>query len=91
MHIRNSFNDAITLYNELKSEYNYSIFLLIRNKYDLKINQENNDNDNDNDNDYVPDEEALEFADKNNIIFTHASSFEKYETGIKELFTLILN
>ena len=84
---RNSFNDAITLYNELKSVYNYSIFVLIRNKYDLKINQENNDNDIDND--YVPDEEALEFADKNNIIFTHASSFEKYETGIKELLSFI--
>ena len=57
------------------------IYFVIRNKYDLKVK----------DKEYVSDEEVLEFADKNNIFFTHMSSYEKYETGIENLIYLILN
>ena len=39
----------------------------------------------------VSDEEALEFADKYNMLFFHLSLHEKYETGIKELFETVLN
>ena len=57
------------------------ICFLIRSKYDLNLNLEKNE--------IVSDEEALEFADKNNFIFTHISSFEKYGNGIDNLFDII--
>ena len=56
-----------------------AIFALIRNKYDYKCRNE------------ISDEEALEFADKNNMLFFHLSLHEKNETGIKELFETVLN
>ena len=37
----------------------------------------------------VSDEEALEFADQNNLYFTHINCFEKYENGLKDLFSFI--
>ncbi len=48
-------------------------FILIRSRYDecSKIN----DNEN-----MVSDEEALEYADLNNLYFTHISNFDKNET-----------
>ena len=64
---------------------NKAICILVRIKYDLGMNEDNRMND------FVSDEEALEFADKNNIKFAHVSSIEKYGDGIKELFSLILN
>ena len=82
---RNSFNNMIKLYEDIKSRTNKAKFILIRNKYDLEINELSNIKD------YVSEEEALEFADKNNTEFVHTSSLEKYGNGIKELFTLILN
>ena len=81
---RYSFEKGKKIYDELIQQYNNSIFCLIRCKYDLPLNKKNID-------DYVSDEEALEFASKNNIIFAHISNKEKYETGIKELFTIIFN
>ena len=40
---------------------------------------------------FVSDEEALEYiSNKNNFYFAHISSFEKYETGIKNLIEIIL-
>ena len=60
------------------------IFALIRNKYDKNLENRNNE-------DFVSDEEALEYADKHKLLFTHLSNFVKYETGIKELFELVLN
>ena len=42
-----------------------------------------------NNHDIVSDEEAIEFAAQNNLYFTHIDCFEKYETGLKELFSFI--
>ena len=55
-----------------------TIFALIRNKYD--INKEE-----------ISDEEAIEFADSNNMLFFHLSLIEKNENGINELFENVLN
>ena len=38
----------------------------------------------------VSDEEALEYADKQKLFFSHLSNFVKYETGINQIFELIL-
>ena len=56
-----------------------TIFALIRNKYDDTSKED------------ISDEEALEFADLNNMLFFHLSLHEKNETGIKELFEKVLN
>ena len=80
---RDSFNYIKNKYSQIKNESNNSIYVLIRNKYDIKANKDNNN--------IVSDEEALEFADANNIIFRHISSIEKYENGIIKLFELILD
>ena len=66
---------------EIKEESRNPILVLINTKYDLYLDSTKNEN-------FVTDEEALEFADKHNILFFHISNFEKYETGIKELLTL---
>ena len=88
---RESFNSIKKIYNELKNEYtNYRnhniIHVLIRNKYDEKINKHKIGI-----NDIVSDEEALEYADENNLIFSHVSSVTKNDPGIKKLFELILD
>ena len=57
------------------------LYFLIRIRYELK-NKENKD--------FVSDEEALEFANEKNAYFCHISVFEKYETGIYELFKLLI-
>jgi len=79
---RKSFLKAIEFYTNLYKSYPKSIYVLIKGKYDLPFKAENT-------NDIVSDEEALEFANKNEIIFAHLSNFEKYETGIIELFEKI--
>ena len=56
---------------------------MIRNKYDSKINEKNVN--------IISDEERLEFADQNGLIFRHVSCFEKNENGIIDLFELILD
>lgn len=55
------------------------IFVLIRCRYDIGGKIE------------ISDEEALEFADKNNMLFFHLSLNEKNETGVKELFETVIN
>ena len=80
---RDSFDYIKKKYYELKNEYNNSVFVFIRNKYDKKIKKNNKK--------FVPDEEVLEFTDNNEIIFVHISSFEKYNSGIKKLFELIFD
>ena len=80
---RDSFNYIKNKYSEIKNEHNNAICALIRNKYDIKANKDNKN--------IVSDEEALEFADANNIIFRHISSNEKSENGIIKLFELILD
>ena len=57
------------------------LYFLIRIRYELK-SKENND--------FVSDEEALEFAHEKDAYFCHISIFEKYETGIYELFKLLI-
>ena len=60
--------------NDFKEEnINSAFIVLVRSRYDECL--KNNDN-----KIIVSDEEALEFADSNNIYFTHLSNFEKYET-----------
>ena len=82
---RNSFYKAKEIYKNLYELNSNSIYALIRSKYDLNCKNEKELNN------FVSDEEALEFANQNNIIFFHLSCFEKYETGINELFTLIFS
>ena len=53
-----------------KNVNNNPIFVLIRSRYDECL--EKNDNKN-----IVSDEEALEYADLNNLYFAHLSNFEK--------------
>ena len=59
------------------------ILILIRYNYQKHFNSNEKK-------DLISDEEALEYADKNNIYFTHISSIEKNETGIKELLYTVL-
>ena len=66
-------------YTKERNEPNIPIFILVANKYDLCLESKDNDN-------IIPDEEAIEFAEANNILFAHLSLKEKYSNGIKELF-----
>jgi len=81
---RESFEKAKSYYNYFKVNYmkNNPIFALVRSKYDINFKSEENIN-------IVSEEEALEFSDENDMFFFHISSFEKYETGIKELLSFI--
>ena len=75
-----SFKRAKVLFNKTK-EFRYvneAVYVLISNKYDLYINSNNLEK--------VPEEEALEFATNNHILFAHISIAEKYGNGISELF-----
>ena len=76
-----SFERAKVLFNKIKEfcDVNKAIFVLISNKYDLYINSKNNL-------EKVSEEEALEFAINNKMLFAHISIAEKYGNGINELF-----
>ena len=78
---KQSFEYVKKIYSEQKNLVK-CLFYLIRIKYDLNIKPENKD--------FVSDEEALEYADKNNILFLHLSSFEKYDNGINSLLNYVL-
>ena len=80
---RNSFNYIENKISQMKKINNKAICVLIRNKYDSKINEKNVN--------IISDEEGLEFADKNNLFFQHISCFEKNENGIINLFEFILD
>ena len=80
---RDSFNYIKNKISQIQQTNNKAICVLIRNKYDSKIN-ENNVN-------IVSDEEVLEFADKNSLFFQHISCFEKNGNGIISLIELILD
>ena len=85
---RDSFEIAKSYYKGIKTESNKElnpIYILVRSKYELNKTTQ------DNWNGFVSDEEALEFADKNNMLFFHLSFNEKNETGFKELFENIIN
>ena len=83
---RNSFEIAKSYFEDIKKECNTinPIYVFIRSKYENVLKREEK-------NDIVRDEEALEFADENNIYFFHIGILEKYETGINDLFEFILN
>ncbi len=78
---KQSFEYVKKIYSEQKNLVK-CLFYLIRIKYDLNIKPENKD--------FVSDEEALEYADKNNILFLNLSSFEKYDNGINSLLNYVL-
>ena len=80
-----SFERAKVLFNKIKEfcDVNKAIFVLISNKYDLYINSKNNL-------EKVSEEEALEFAINNKMLFAHISIAEKYGNGINELFDKVL-
>ena len=80
---RQSFEKIKSLYCSGSIDKN-KIFFIVRNKYDLKKQFYDNS-------DIISDEEVLEFADENNMIFKHISNLEKYETGIDELFNEIIS
>ena len=82
---RKSLEKIKNSYITIKDVVNNMMVFLIRVKYDLNIKSDNNENI-----DFVSDEEAMEYADKNNMIFLHISSFEKYDNGIENLLNLIL-
>ena len=74
-----SFETAKRLIKECKENNNgNNIFVLIRSRYDECLKKNDNKN-------IVSDEEALEYADLNDLYYTHLSSFEKIETSFKEL------
>ena len=76
-----SFERAKTFFNMAKDNTKDKkvVMVLVSNKYDLQVKSKENIN-------KVSEEEALEYASKNNILFTHISIVEKYESGINELF-----
>ena len=78
-----SFEKAKTIINYVH-EYNEQnpLIVLIRTRYDECL--KNNDN-----RKIISDEEVLEFADRNNLLFIHYSNFEKYESGANELIKYI--
>ena len=63
---------------KLRCENKNCICVLIGNKYDLNIESKEYNN-------FVFDEEVLEFANNNSIIYTHISTLEKHSNGINEL------
>ena len=79
---RNSFENVEKIFPKQESNELDYICVLIRNNYELCLKSE--------DDNYVSDEEAMEYAEKNSMLFAHISSFEKYDSGIKNLLNLIL-
>ena len=59
------------------------ILVLIRIKYENDLNPKKYA--------VISDEEALEYADKNNMHFFHIGINKKYETGSNESFEFVLN
>ena len=78
---RQSFEEAKNYYKFALKNNDKAIYFLIRSKYDLN-SKENKE--------IVSDEEALKFADKNNLIFAHLSSFEKSFDGINDIFEIMI-
>ena len=79
-----SFEKAKIFFNDCKSYGNVDCLrALVRSRYDESC--KNNDANN-----FVSDEEALEFADSNNLYFFHFTSFEKYESGLNEFLDIFL-
>ena len=75
-----SFQRAKKFFNMVKDNTNDKklVIVLVSSKYDLYVKSKENMN-------RVSDEEALEYASKNNIPLAHISIVEKYDNGINEL------
>ena len=75
-----SFQRAKKFFNMAKDNTNDKklVIVLVSSKYDLYVKSKENMN-------RVSDEEALEYASKNDIPFAHISIVEKYDNGINEL------
>ena len=82
---KSSFKRVDEILFQIKNEdIKNAILGLISNKYEKNVKNVHNM-------DIVSDEEALEYADKNKLYFSHLSNFVKYETGINQIFELALN
>ena len=75
-----SFEKAKFLLELAKSKNNIKncIYALIGNRYDLDLSYNEKD-------DITNDEEVLEYAEENNLIYAHLSILEKYSQGVNEL------
>ena len=81
---RKTFITAKRRLNLIKENCLYDVvIILIANKYDINMDYIEKD-------DLVTDEEALEFVDENNILFTHLSILEKNSNGVNELFEKVI-
>ena len=81
---KDSFNRAKSYFEDVKNvDNNNPIYVLIRSKYEIKLNPKYKK-------DIVTDEEAIEYAEKNNLHFFHIGIFEKYETGIIDLMKFVV-
>ena len=81
-----SFKRAKSYFENIKKLDNKNpIYVLVRSKYDNNLNKEKNNNN------FIRDEEALKYADENNMYYYHIGTKEKFETGINDLFEFILN
>ena len=65
-----------------ENRLNEQIYILVCNKYQLSLEDRKGK--------IISDEEALEFAEENGLLFCHLSMFDKYENGINELMIKIL-
>ena len=81
---KDSFNMAKSYFKDIK---NFGIvnpiYVLIRSKYEIALDSNDKKN-------IATDEEALEYAEKNNLHFFHIGIFEKYETGIIDLMKFVV-
>ena len=77
---KESFERSKTFFNIAKDYTNDEkvVIVLVSNKYNLYVKSKENIN-------KVSEEEALEYASKNNLLFAHISIVEKYDNGINEL------
>ena len=81
---KNSFDRAKSYFEDIKNaDIKNPIYILVRIKYEIRLNSNEKE-------DIVTDEEALEYAGKNNMHFYHIAIFVKYETGINKLIEFIL-
>ena len=83
---RKSFEMAKSYFKNIIAESNTELnpmYILVRSKYENILNTKEKI-------DIVSDEEALEYADENNMYYFHIAINEKYETGINELFEFVL-
>ena len=79
-----SFDIAKRLVKECKERLNKKVFyVLVRSRYDECLDINDNKN-------IVSDEEALEYADLNDLYFIHYSNFDKNENSFNELLNIYI-